>query len=654
VLVVFAVLLLAGAGSVLVAHLGQTVDAAAGDPKLWVMALLSLLAGTQAFTALAGPTGRKVIISPTLCFAFAILFTWGLGPAVVVEVASVAVVAWRLRLSAVEALLDGARRTLAFAAASAVLWLGHPDPYDRQGPSDLVLDALSMVGAAAVWLAVYGLLRAIAAHLRHLGRVPRGPAAGREQVIFTSALLVLSPVLAFAAYVNMIFVPLVLIPLYAVQRMARLSADREAAARLDPLTGLANRTGLKAAHDRLLAAAAEHPDHRPQLMIIDIDRFKLINDALGHDVGDQLLVAIAERLPRPYPGGVARVAGDEFAVLALTDRPCPLADEVIQRVNEPIFVDGLRLDLTASIGLATGFDDFATLMRHADIALGEAKQRGDAIATYDPRTDRNSPSQLALLADVRQAVEADSDRIGVHYQPQVSLTTGEVEGVEALLRWHHPVRGPVPAPDIIALAEHTPVMNMLTTLMIDRVTAQLAEWNRAGLDLRVSLNVSARDLYSDTLVDHLAQRLAEHAVPPHQLQIEVTETALLADLRRAQPPLRRIADLGVALSLDDFGTGYSSLTHLRRMPISEIKIDQSFVRGMSANADDAAIVRSTIDLARALHIRTVAEGVEDATTWHLLRDAGCDLAQGWHAARPMTASQLPTWLRRRGPAVSAA
>ncbi|MEV0719601.1 bifunctional diguanylate cyclase/phosphodiesterase, partial [Asanoa sp. NPDC050611] len=390
---------------------------------------------------------------------------------------------------------------------------------------------------------------------------------------------------------------------------------------------------------------------RPSLLVLDLDRFKQVNDALGHDIGDQLLVAVAGRLPRvdPKTGVAARLGGDEFAILARTDDPRGLAEAVVRNLNQPVYLEGLRVDVTASVGVATDDGEgFNTLLRHADVAMYEAKQHGDTIATYDVRADRASPAQLRLLADLRRALEVDDvARLRAHYQPQVSLSTGEVEGVEALLRWNHPQVGPVSPEDIVGLAEHTPVMVMLTRRMIDRVTAQVAAWNEAGVPLRASLNVSTRDLYSEELIDHLAERIAYHRIPPGQIQIELTESAILADVRRAQAPLRRIADLGVTICLDDFGTGYSSLQHLRRLPISEIKIDRSFIAGMAHNRDDAAIVRSTIELARSLHIRTVAEGVEDDITHKLLANARCDLAQGFHTARPMPGDELPAWLSAR-------
>ena len=638
----FDAVVLAVATAILVGYGGQLARAVPGDPVLWVMVLLAVLSGTVAFVAAVGSEGIPAVVSPTVCFGFAILLVWGLGPAVVAQAVAVVMVAWRLRRPVLDAARAIARYTLALAASSSVLWLGNPDPFDEDGPTNILVDAISVVGAATAWLVTYALLF-LGTRLATGRSLRLAVAIVRDQVLYKAALLVLSPVLALAALINVVLLPLVLIPLYAVQRMARLSVERDQAARVDPLTGLANRTGLKSAYERL-----RYEDTPATLLMLDLDRFKQVNDALGHDVGDRLLVAVAERLPAvpAERGVVARLGGDEFAVLTTGDDPRRLADRVAAGVGRPVWLDALRVDVTASVGVATATADeeFTLLMRRADVAMYDAKQRGGRVADYDPRVDRGSPDQLALLADFRQALESADDQVSVHYQPQVALGSGAVEGVEALLRWRHPRLGMVSPRDILALVEHTPVMVMLTARVIETVAAQLAAWAAAGITLRASVNVSARDLFSDDVIVHLREALRRWELPADRLQVEITESALLADLRRAEEPLRRIAALGVGISLDDFGTGYSSLQHLRRLPIDEIKIDRTFVSGMPESRDDAAIVRSTINLARSLHLRTVAEGVETDLVDRLVRDAGCTLSQGWHTARAMPADALTAWL----------
>jgi EAL domain-containing protein (putative c-di-GMP-specific phosphodiesterase class I) len=290
------------------------------------------------------------------------------------------------------------------------------------------------------------------------------------------------------------------------------------------------------------------------------------------------------------------------------------------------------------------------LMRHADVAMYDAKNRGDAVAVYAAEVDNNSPARLGLLADLRSALEnPSSDEVAFYYQPQTEMATGAVVGVEALLRWHHPHSGLIDPEELIRVAEHSGVMRLLTLRVVDDVISQLAKWRANGITVRAAVNVSVRDLHTGEIVDRLADRLREHDIPPDQVQLEITEGALMADPRRVLVTLQRLALLGVALSLDDFGTGYSSMQHLRRLPLAEVKIDRSFVLGMASDADDEAIVRSIIDLAASLNLRVVAEGVEDDRTRRLLVAAGCDVAQGWFYARPMPADDLASWLTRYRP-----
>ena len=645
------------AAAITVSQLGQIADTAGTQPRFWLLAAVAVLVGWQALVT-PRPGGAWIVLSPTVCFTFAILLCWGLGPAIVAQMAAVLAVAWRVRQAPLDAAASAAEFILAFAAAYVVVYVGDPDPFGKHGPVNVLGDALTVVGAAVAWLLAFGVLLAISAWLRR-GHLPAQVATGTVgyRILFKAALLLLSPVMAVTAHVNIAFVPLVFVPLYAVQRMARLSNERERAAHLDPLTGLANRAGLKARFDDLATWARRRPadiaGRRLALLVLDLDRFKHVNDALGHDVGDQLLVAVANRLAAAEAddGVVARFGGDEFAILAPVhdgEDAHRFAGHVMAALTDPVTLDGLSMDVTASIGIAVHPDhgeDFPTLMRHADVAMYEAKKRGDSVALYEPCADHNTPQRLGLLTDFRQALETnDRDQIALLFQPQVSLDNGEVVGVEALLRWQHPRYGPIPTLDLLQVAEHTSVMHMLTSYVIDEVLAQVAAWDADGISLRASLNVSARDLYSGDIVCYLSGQLARHHVSPDQVQLEITESAHMADPTRALATTSRLADLGVAIALDDFGTGYSSLQHLRKLPLSELKIDRSFVAGMAHNADDATIVASTVEMARAMGLRTVAEGVENEQTRQLLADLGCSLAQGWLTARPMPADQIPTWL----------
>jgi len=284
----------------------------------------------------------------------------------------------------------------------------------------------------------------------------------------------------------------------------------------------------------------------------------------------------------------------------------------------------------------------------------DAKERGDQVAVY-ARDAGQQPPDLTLLADLRRAVQAEpgtdpaADGITLYYQPQIAIATGEIVGVEALLRWRHPVRGMVGPEELLRVAEQTPVMRLLTSRVLREVIAQLAAWHATGQALRASVNVSVRDLHAVDIAEEIDGLLHRYAVPADLLQLEITESALMADPHRVLNTITRLDRMGVAISLDDFGTGYSSLQHLRRLPLSEVKVDRSFVLGMATDRGDAAIVRSVTALADSLGLRVVAEGVEDERTWRLLASVGCHAAQGWFHARPMPAPDLAEWLIRYRP-----
>jgi diguanylate cyclase (GGDEF)-like protein len=648
---------MAGLGALIVAlTLRQVFTVAISCEVFWWMTALAVLAASRSFVT-SRPDGSAIVICPTICFTFAILLTCGLGPALVAELLTMVVVQWRLRLPLRQSIVAAGHYALAFVAASIPLAIGPRDPFDATTSADMVASAVTVVASVGAWLLTYRALAAVAAKVRggSSHALELAGVAG-DAILVQASLLLLGPVLAVAAHFNVAFLPLVLVPLYAVDRMARLSAERDRAVRRDPLTGLANRAGLRLRFNELAAAAAGNPDGiRVALSILDLDRFKQVNDTLGHEVGDRLLEAVAERLNNGAPSGglVARLGGDEFAVLSCVDsvdQAFRQAERVVAGLSAPVTLDGLEVDVTASVGIALHLDhgaDFAELMRHADIAMYEAKQRGDTIAVYEPQSDHNTPEGLGLLSDFRRALETNNrQQIEMHYQPQVTLDTARVVGVEALLRWRHPRHGLIGTQELLQAAENTSIMHLLTQRVIDDVVAQVAAWSAEGTTLRASFNVGSRDLYSGDIVAHLAEQLARHAVAPEQIQVEITESALMGDPTRALATTARIAELGVAISLDDFGTGYSSLQHLRKLPLTELKIDRSFVLGMASNGDDSAIVTSTVGMAHSLGLRTVAEGVETQYTRQLLAEAGCTLAQGWLTARAMPGAEVPAWVAR--------
>ncbi|MFG2166781.1 GGDEF domain-containing phosphodiesterase [Micromonospora chersina] len=908
----------------------------------WTMAALAVACDARPFV----PPGRRQTsaVFPSTCFTFAILLGWGLGPAVAVQAVAVAVSGWRLGYAGWRTAFNGAQYACALAAAYGVTLLGFGELFD--GGRLHGTDVAAVGGATAAWFVVnYGLVSS-AIRLRFGDRWWPAVRLGLAyELLSTGSLLLLAPVLVAAARASAALIPLVLVPLFAVYRMARLSAEREQLADLDPLTGLPNRKALltevaEQVHLHAERAARGEPDAHLALLLLDLDRFKHVNDALGHAVGDRLLVEVSARLIDVVGEEdlVARLGGDEFAIvvprLTGTDQARERADRVVAALAEPVPLDGLPLDVGGSIGIALfpeHGEDFATLMRHADVAMYDAKHRNDTVAVYAPESDHNSAERLSLLADLRRVLEsgprapaeeptgvrggdgaalapapglpdpsarpargdalprnggraggarrgdgsgdgsgaarpgprrtlersgrwglrrrervevrhddelinrivtgadpirrraarpatgadspatapADGDRltpatpsgdgdrltptregdrltsatapgdrdrltpatsprdgdrptpataphdgdrlaqatapgeddrlapafdagaagveqaeaphgrpaavlggpagtvsadrterggpdspdagrragatgdtapapartadrrgpvgarrsggsglddpagdpgeITMYYQPQIAIATGEVVGVEALLRWRHPRRGMVDPGELIQVAEQSAVMRLLTRRVVDDVVEQVAKWSAAGLTLRAALNVSVRDLHTGEIADQIADRLARYGVPPDRLQVEITEGALMADPRRVLASITQLHRIGVGIALDDFGTGYSSLQHLRRLPLSEVKVDRSFVLGMADDSDDAAIVRSMIELAGALGLRVVAEGVEDERTWRLLHAAGCDVAQGWFHARPMPAEELVTWLSRYRP-----
>jgi diguanylate cyclase (GGDEF)-like protein len=629
---------------------------AALPASFWVMAVLALVVDARPYVV-ANRRASSVIL-PSICFTFAIALAWGFVPAIAVQFASVTVAGARMRQPARWVLHlavqhAGALAGAAFVAHLAGLGIGREPQWD---------DSLLTVAAAGAWMASrYGLAEVIARWWSD-ARKPRPVQRWGVELFATAALLLLGPVVLAAAQVGLALVPLVLLALHAVHRMVRSAGEFERASRVDALTGLPNRRALQASVTaRGLGRGLHRPERQLALLLLDLDRFRDVNDALGHPLGDRLLVDVAQRLAAVVPEHdlVVRLGGDEFAVLATrVDGPVSarrIAAHLVEALDRPFALDGLAVDVSASIGIALQAErggDGAALLRQAETAMYDAKQRGDQIAVYGPDAAHHPPERLTLLADLRRALQSDDpaeDGIMLYYQPQIAVATGEVVGVEALLRWRHPERGLVGPDQLIRAAEQTPVMQLLTARVLHEVIAQLAAWRAAGRPIRAAVNVSARDLHAGGIAEHLQDLLLRYAVPADLLQLEITESALMADPHRVLNTITKLDRMGVAISLDDFGTGFSSLQHLRRLPLAEIKIDRSFVLGMATDHNDAAIVRSVIDLADALGLRVVAEGVEDERTWRLLAAAGCHAAQGWFHARPMPAADFTEWLARHRP-----
>ena len=435
-------------------------------------------------------------------------------------------------------------------------------------------------------------------------------------------------------------------------RRAAAEADLRFLAHHDPLTGLLNRAGL-VAHVGGLDAPGTGASTGLSALFIDLDGFKAVNDSLGHAAGDELLPGVAGRLRATVRDSavLARPAGDEFVLLEVFDDPDdvePLAERLLGILSAPVVVHGVEVVVSVSIGAAVGEgpgDTPEDLLRRADLAMYRAKGRGrNRWERHDPSIVDPAVGRLQLLGDLRRGVGAGELRL--HYQPRVQVSTGVLAGVEALVRWQHPTRGLLPPSDFIEVAEESGLIRTLGAWILDEAVAQAVRWQREAPDaapVEMAVNLSARQLADPALVDAVVAALARHRLDPSLLVLEITETALMGDPEAALATLSALRALGVGLAVDDFGTGYSSLTYLKRFPIDELKIDRSFVAGLGTDPGDSAIVASCIQLARALGLRAVAEGVETETQRLALVDLGCDLAQGYHYARPLTPDALRAW-----------
>ena len=430
--------------------------------------------------------------------------------------------------------------------------------------------------------------------------------------------------------------------------------DLETAALYDHLTGLPNRCLIQERMEQQLQIS-QRDRHPFSIVMIDLDRFKEVNDTLGHHVGDELLTQIGRRFTQMLRQSdtIGRLGGDEFAVI-LPGTDAGSARRVTRQLSaaldEPFSLKDATLTVDASMGIAAypqHGNDVAELLRRADVAMYIAKRNREDCFIYDAKQDVHTLHRLSLMADLHQAL--NRDQVQLHYQPKLDLAGGTVVGVEALMRWNHPEHGAV-APDVfIPTLEQTGLIKRYTLWALETACAQRAAWDAAGYNLSMSVNLSMYNLRDTQLVEHIRGLQKKWGPPAGRLILEVTESAVMGDILHVSGIMDDLASIGVEFSIDDFGTGYSSLSHLKRLPVNELKIDRSFVMEMDQDPDDEIIIRSTIDLAHNMGLRVVAEGVESARTLDKLRKLGCDQAQGFHIARPASASAIARDLSIRPP-----
>ncbi|RSN67876.1 MULTISPECIES: putative bifunctional diguanylate cyclase/phosphodiesterase [Actinomadura] len=666
-IVVVIVLGIVAGGSAFAGLTGPDLDALLGNPVFWILGCFIVFGEMRPIITPGSTENNGATTSTT--FAFAALLYAGLPVAAALQAVAVVTCGIFRGRTTHRIAFNVAQYTLSLGAAQLALALtgdlATPSALWVPDGSDLPAIALAgtvyficndtLVGAAVALHERVSLLKAMRFDFGY-------------QVLVHLALLGLAPLMVVAMDRSAAFVPLIVLPFIAVYLNASVSVRREHQALHDALTGLPNRKLLIVRTEEALAEArgedahrhlrgrrrkTAEPPRRAGLFLLDLDRFKEVNDTLGHPTGDRLLQLVAHRLTHSVRPGdlVARLGGDEFAVLLPTVRDEDAAREVAARLraalSEPVRLDGLSFDLEASVGIALFPDhapDFELLLQRADVAMYNAKESRTGVEVYSPQKDRNSPARLTMLGDLRRAV--DRSELELFYQPKVSLRDGQLVGMEALLRWRHPEQGLLEPEAFLSVAEQTYLMRSITHHVVEAALAQTAAWWRENLAVQVAVNASGRDLLDTGLTETIEEGLLARGLPTAALQLEITERILMNEPAYASDTVAALAELGIPLSLDDFGTGYSSLVRLKRLPVEEIKIDASFVRRLTESSDDAVIVRSIVDLVRTLGLRSVAEGVEDPQTASALREMGCDAAQGWHFGRPMDAETATEWLRR--------
>ena len=642
------------AGAVLLAEFAISGRfALLADPPLAFIVLGLLTVVTEQTSLRVSRRSDDSRLSASSMFAFTVLVVFGPGPAVFAFCAGVLFEDVKRRAAPVKLAFNQAQYALSMSGAALVLGLLSDLPAAAGAPPLTFADTPAVALAALTLVTINHLLSGTVCALA-TGVPVRRQMAGWQgaMVIIDGAQMAFAPIVVVVADYSLGLVPLLGLPFFALVLSTREADRRRHDAMHDSLTGLANRALFGASVEEELARS-RHTGAGVTVLLLDLDGFKEINDALGHGQGDVVLRGVADRLREVVREDdlVARLGGDEFGILARDldrgDEPDALARRVRARLEEPLVVAGLRLAAGASVGIAVARagEDAEALVRRADVAMYLAKEDGAGIAAYDESRDPHGPERLRLMTELREGIPRGE--LVVHFQPKLTLSTRLVGGVEALVRWQHPERGLLQPGAFVELAESTDLMGPLTMSVLSKSLEQIAEWRRAGHHLSVAVNVPAQTLLDRELPGTIDRLLSELDLPASCLRLEITEGTLVRDPVRSAEVLEVLADAGVAVSIDDFGTGYSSFALLQRLPVHEIKIDRSFVRHMTERANDAAIVRSTIQLGQTLGLTVVAEGVEDEDALSALAASGCDSAQGYFISRPVPGDELTKWLDMR-------
>jgi len=594
--------------------------------------------------------GNDEEITLSTSFSIALLLAGGLGPALIAQGTASAIQdyhagkpGWRIRFNVAQYALSMSGAILVMRAVGATAQIGSSHPFTSA-------DLPALLFGAATFFMLNTLIVGVAVAYYQEVAVERYFRSNGQFILVTlGVMLCLAPIVVAATAYSVVLVPLFLVPMVVIHNAVWRGARSEYAARHDSLTGLPNRTAFHEA----VEAAIEGDLTASCVLLVDLDRFKEVNDTLGHRFGDLLLGQVAERfLEQLGPSDhIARLGGDEFAIFRHgTDRDSSvlLAHTIAKSLGAPFELEHVVVDTQGSVGVAlypVDGTDVETLLQKADVAMYRAKETHSIVALYEERHDHNNPARLALTAALRNAV--DSDAIVVWYQPELDLRTQEVFAVEALVRWQHPEFGLLTPASFLDISERTNVIKPLTQRVLDEALSQVARWRASGIDVAVAVNVSTRVLVDANFTAIVMDSLTRAGVPPDRLKLEITESTLIADPELARRVLCDLDCHGVDIAIDDFGTGYSSLAYLAALPVCEIKIDRSFVSRMASGSSQSIIVASTIDLAHHLGLRAVAEGVEDLAVLPELRSLGCDAVQGYGISRPMPADDATTWLGSR-------